>query len=185
MARWISVGLLTLVLGAAAGGYAAPRPNPFPLADGNRWTLRDVETNVARTMRVRSEGRGLVLHGLPGAAPMRVRWAGETVQVWDTSNDRWEALFRFGEPVGESYLVRLADTLMWRNVVVTIAAKRAPVEDHRGRPLISTRFTFAAKIPIADAGIESMSFAPRVGPVQISEQSIAGTRKLTLVSARL
>lgn len=185
MARWISVGLLTLVLGTAVGANAVPRPNPFPLADGNRWVLRDIETNAARTLAVREQGPSLVLHGLPGALPMRVRWAGETVQVWDTSNERWEALFRFGEPVGESYLVRLGDTLLWRNVAVTVASKRARVDDHRGRTLVSTRFTFASKSKIADAGVESMSFAPRVGPVHIAEQSIAGTRELTLVAARL
>jgi len=185
MARWISVGFLTVMLTTVACADAVPRPNPFPLADGNRWTFRHTETDVSRTMSVRKADRGLVLVGLPGAPALRVRWAGTTVQAWDTSGDRWEALFRFGLPAGKSYLVRLGDTFVWRNVAVTVASKRARVEDDRGRTRLATRFTFASKTPIADAGIESMSFVPRVGPVRIVELTIAGPRELALVSHRL
>lgn len=185
MARWISVGLLTAMLTTVACADAVPRPNPFPLADGNRWTFRHTETDASRTMSVRKGNQGLVLTGLPGAPALPVRWTGSTVQAWDTSSDRWEALFRFGLPAGKSYLVRLGDTLLWRNVAVTVASKRARVEDDHGRTRRGTRFTFAAKTPIADAGVESMTFAPRLGPVEITELTIAGPRELVLVSHRL
>jgi len=185
MTRLISVGLLAIVLNTAAGASGQPRPSPFPLEAGNRWTLRHAETDVARTLSVRQQDAGLVLHGLPGAAPLRVRSAGETVQVWDTSNRRWEGLFRFGERAGDSYLVRLGDTLLWRNVVVTVASKRAQVTDDGGRTRRGTRFTFAAKAAVADAGVESMTFVPLLGPVEIIELTIAGPRELALVSHRL
>jgi len=186
MARWITVGLLILMFSTVvAGGYSAPRPSPFPLAEGNRWTLDGIDTNVTRIMSVRKQGQNLVLHGLPGARPLRVRSSGTTIQVWDTGNRRWEGLFRFGERAGESYLVRLGDTLLWRNVVVTVASKSARVTDDRGRTRRGTRFTFAAKAPIADAGLESMTFVPRLGPVEIVELTIAGPRELALASHRL
>jgi hypothetical protein len=88
MLRWVSVGLLTLSLVMVGGVSAEPSPSPFPLAAGNRWTLRDIETNVARTIFVRKEADGLVLTGLPGAPPLRVRWVGETLQAWDVVDER-------------------------------------------------------------------------------------------------
>jgi hypothetical protein len=185
MARWISVGLLTLMLGAATGAEAVPRPNPFPLADGNRWTFRAVELNAARTMSVEQTGQGLVLSGLPGAPDLRVRWAGETVQAWDARNDRWEALFRFGAAAGDSYRVNLADTVLWRNVTVTVASKQARVEVSDGRERRATRFLISSKQKVADSGIEWMAFAPGVGPIRFAEQTIAGTRELALTGHRL
>jgi hypothetical protein len=186
MTRWISVGLLTLCLGVAGSASAEPRPSPFPLAEGNRWTLRDIETNAARAIAVRGGPEGLVLSGLPGAPSMRVRWLGDTVQAWDAGDRRWEALFRFGVPVGERYLVKLGATSLWRGVVVTVASKRAAVEDFNGRTRRGcTRFTFTAKRPLADAGLESFAFAPGVGPIQVVEQTIAGSRELALASHRV
>lgn len=185
MIRWVSVGLLTLSLVMVGGVSAEPSPSPFPLAAGNRWTLRDIETNVARTIFVRKEADGLVLTGLPGAPPLRVRWAGETLQAWDVADDRWEAIFRFGGPAGKGYLVNLGNTLLWRNVVVTLDAKRAPVGDLSGRTRKCVRFTFGYKRGLADAGLESISFAPGIGPVRIADQTIAGTRELALAGYRV
>ena len=186
MTRWISVGLVGVLafLVGTAGSAPAQSRSPFPLAEGNRWTHRGTETNFTRTMLVRGQADALVLSGLPGAPPLRVRWLGETVQAWDSGNDRWEALFRFGEPARSSYRVNLANAPLWRNLVVTVDSKRAPVE-YAGRMRLCTRFSFATKSKIVDAGLESMSFAPGVGPVLIAEQTIAGTRELELTSHRV
>jgi hypothetical protein len=180
MIRWVSVGLLTLSFVVVDGVSAEPSPSPFPLAAGNRWTLRDIETNAARTISVHKEAKGLVLSGLPGAPPLRVRWEGETLQAWDVADERWEAIFRFGGPAGKGYLVNLGNTLLWRNVVVTLNAKRAAVDDLSGRTRKCLRFTFGYKRGLADAGLESISFAPGVGPVRIADQTIAGTREIAL-----
>jgi hypothetical protein len=185
MIRWVSVGLLTLSFGVAGGASAEPSPSPFPLADGNRWTLRNVETNAAKTVSVRKEPEGFVVSGLPGAPALRVRWVGETLQAWDTADERWEAIFRFGGPAGKGYPVSLRNTLLWRNVVVTLTSKRATVEDFGGRTRNCVRFTFGYKRGLADAGLESMSFAPGIGPVRIADQTIAGTRELALAGYRV
>ena len=185
MIRWISVGLvglLAFLVGTAGSAPAQPR-SPFPLAEGNRWTLRDQESIATTRMTVRETGGNLVLSGLPGAPALRVRWLGETVQAWDSGSDRWEALFRFGEPARSSYRVNLANAPLWRNLVVTVDSKRAPV-DYAGRVRMCTRFSFSAKSKTRDAGLESMSFAPGIGPVLIAEQTIAGTRELELMSHR-
>ena len=76
MTRWISVGLITLTLGASESSDAARRASPFPLADGNRWTLRDVKMDAAPTIAVRRGYAGFVLSGLPGMPDVRVRWSG-------------------------------------------------------------------------------------------------------------
>jgi hypothetical protein len=185
MVRWVSVGLLTLSFAVVGGVSAEPSPSPFPLAHGNRWTLRDIETNAARTISVRKEADGLVLSGLPGAPPLRVRWAGETLQAWDVADERWEGIFRFGGLAGKGYPVNLGNTLLWRNVVVTLNAKRAAVDDFGGRSRKCLQFTFGYKRGLADAGLESISFAPGIGPVRIADQTIAGTRELALASYRV
>lgn len=185
MARWIPAAFLVVALGTTGSAFAEPTPSPFPLADGNRWTLRDVETNAARTIAVSKQDQGLVVSGLPGAPAIRVRWAGDTLQAWDSTNERWEALFRFGEPAGTTYSVRLGNTLLWRNVTVTVATKRARLADAQGRTRLCTRFTVTSKQKVADAGVESLAFAPGVGPMQIVEQTIAGTRELSLAGRAL
>lgn len=171
--------LATVSAGLAA--LTAAAPSPFPLADGSRWTLRD-GSGVARTMSVRDS----VLRGLPGAGPLRVRRVGLAVQAWDSTQGRWEAMFRFGARAGTRYTVDLPATGLWRSVVLTVASKNATVEDSEGRPRGGcTRFTIRARKPIADAGVEEVAFAPGVGPVRIVEQTIAGPRELLLVSHRL
>jgi hypothetical protein len=185
MIRWTVIGLLVLTFGMTASSGSAQGTSPFPLADGSRWTLRDVDSRAARTIAARREGNGLVLSGLPGAPDLRVRWSGKTLQAWDTVNSRWEALFRFGAPAGESYTVNLGGTLLWRGVGVTVASKRAMVEDLSGRERRCTRFVFRYKKPTADAGLEWMAFAPGIGPVRIVDTTIAGTRELALAGHRL
>lgn len=166
----------------AATAAVASAPSPFPLGDGSRWSLRELDRGAARTISV----RGGVVRGLPGAGDLRVRGVGATVQAWDAGQQRWEALFRFGARAGTRYVVDLAGTGLWRSVVVTVAAKQAVVEDYDGRPRRGCiRFTMRARKPVADAGIEEVSFAPGVGPVRIIEQTIAGPRELLLDSYRL
>jgi hypothetical protein len=81
--------------------------------------------------------------------------------------------------------VNLGRTLLWRNVVVTLNAKRAAVDDFDGRSRKCQTFTFGYKRGLADAGLESISFAPGIGPVRIADQTIAGTRELALDAYRV
>lgn len=185
MVRWIPAAFVVLTLGSVGSAFAEQPPSLFPLADGNRWTLRDVETDAARTISVSEGEKGLVLSGLPGAPALRVRWSGDAVQAWDTADGRWEAILRFGLPAKSSYIVRLGNTLLWRNVVVTVASKRARIEDSRGRVRVCTRFTFASKQRIADAGLEWFAFARGIGPVRFAEIWIGGTRELALAGHRV
>jgi hypothetical protein len=183
--RWIPAAVAAVTLGVVGSASGEPQPSPFPLAEGNQWTLRDVETNAARTISVGKGEKGLVLSGLPGAPALRVRWSSDAVQAWDTADERWEAILRFGLPARSSYVVRLGNTLLWRNVVVTVASKRARIEDYEGRSRVCTQFTFASKGKIADAGLESLAFARGLGPVRIVEQWIGGVRELALAGHRL
>lgn len=157
----------------------------FPLADGNRWTLRDVETDAATTIAVRRESGAFVLRGFPGASDLRVRMVEKTLHAWDPDNRRWEPLFRFGARVGARYAIRLGSTALWQSVSAVVASKTAVVHDADGRPLRGcTKFTFRGRGKLVDAGIEEMVFAPGIGPVRIVEQTIAGPREKTLESFR-
>ena len=67
MERWIPATLAILALGVAGSASAQQARSPLPLADGNQWTLVDVETDVAKTIAVNRVGTSFVLSGLPGA----------------------------------------------------------------------------------------------------------------------
>jgi hypothetical protein len=88
---------------------------------------------------------------------------------------------RLGAPAGTRYVVDLADTALWRSVVVTVASRRAVVEDATGRTLRNcVRLVVRQRKPVADAGVEELVFAPGVGPARIVEQTIAGPRTFLL-----
>jgi len=174
--------------GAAAGDSAdsAVPPTLLPLADGNRWVLRDVETRSAATISTVRTPSGLVLRGLPGAGELRVRTAGRTVEAWDPASARWEPFLRLGAPVGTSYKVDLAGSPLWRALTVTVASRSTVVHDARGKTLRNcVRLTFAGGKRIADSGLEELVFAPGVGFARIAEQTIAGTRVRVLAGLQL
>ncbi|HEX5800003.1 MAG TPA: hypothetical protein VFY02_07845 [Gaiellaceae bacterium] len=174
--------------GAAAGDEAAPQPSatPLPLADGNRWVLRDDERGSTATISVARTPSGLVLRGVPGTGDVRVRTAGRAVQAWDTAGARWVPFLRLGAPAGTRYTVALSGAPLWRSLTVTVASRTAVVRDGRGRTLRNcVRLTFATRKPVADAAIEELVFAPGVGFVRTAEQTIAGTRVRVLAAVRL
>lgn len=178
----VVVGLALVACGDAAVALA---PHPFPLANGNHWTLRQVDSGVATTISVRRSAGRLVLHGFPGAGDLRVRRAGQTLEAWDPADGRWEAFFRFGAPVGTRYVVKLPRTPLWHSVEVSVASKSAAVRDYNGKLRRGcTRFTFSYE-GVADAGLEHLSFAPGIGPVRYSESTIAGPRTYALAAFKV
>lgn len=181
------VTLMALSLVATQAAPAAPSPSLFPLAAGNRWTLRDVERGGSATVSVgQSRAAGLVLRGFPGTAELRVRTAGSTIEAWDTGNDRWEPFLRLGARAGTKYTVNLSGLTLWRGAVITVASRHAIVEDARGKTLRDcVRLTIRPPKGLADAGIEELEFAPGIGLVRVSEITIAGVRERLLASFEL
>ena len=178
--------LITVATALAMGGSAGAKKqlSLFPLADGNRWTLRDVESDAVTTISVRRQSGAYVLRGFPGTSDLRVRMVDKTLQAWDPDDRRWEALLRFGARVNTKYPVGLRSTALWQSVLAVVASKTAVVRDADGKALRGcTKFTFRAG-KLYDAGIEEMVFAPGIGPVRIVEQTIAGPREKTLESFR-
>lgn len=174
--------------GATAGEDPAQRRSSalLPLADGNRWVLRDVERPSTATISVVRRPSGLVLRGLPGAGDLRVRTASRAVQAWDPADGRWEPFLRLGARAGTRYAVALSSAPLWRSVTVTVSSRSAVVRDGRGRTLRGcVRLTFAARKPVADAGLEEVVLAPGVGFARIADQTIAGTRVRVLAGLRL
>jgi hypothetical protein len=180
--RLAALVALALALVAVAEVRAQPK-SLFPIAHGNRWTLRDVDSGVPRTVSVLNGVSGLELYGFPGLTDgTRVRRAGATVQVWEATGQRWVTLLRFG-PAGSRFQVDLARVALWRAVEVRVASTRAVVRDYRGRVHRGcTRFAFRYR-GLADAGLIDLTFAPGIGFVRISEQSFAGPHTSLLDSA--
>jgi hypothetical protein len=177
----VVAGVVALVFAAAAA--SAPSPILFPLADGNRWLLRDAERGATSLVSVRRQGGGFMLHGFPGAGDLRVRADGEALQAWDSRQARWEPFLPLGARAGTTQAVDLGATDLWRSVLVTVASRNATVENDDGSERRGcTLLTFRSKGKLVDAGLEEMAFAPRVGPVRIVEQTIAGTRVKALVA---
>jgi len=183
-----ALAVLVLVLAGSldsAAGAGVP-PSLLPLAEGNRWVLRDVQRGGTATVSVARGPSGLVLRGLVGAGELRVRAAGRSVEAWDPSAQRWEPFLQLGAAAGTSYTVDLAGTALWRSLVVTVGSRTAVVHDGRGKTLRNcVRLTFRARKPIADAGLEEIVFAPGVGIVRTTDQTIAGLRVRVLAGLRL
>ena len=185
--RWRrSIGAIAVaLLGCGAAAAGPPQPSLFPLGDGNRWTFRSMTVGGVRTVAVEQRPGGLVLNGFPGVGPLRVRTTGRTVEAWDATDQRWEALLRFGAPTGSAYRVSLGEAPLWRGAVVTLTSKQATVRASGGRAYRAcTRFTLRPPAKLADAGVLELSFAPGIGPVRWVEQSIAGPREWALASYR-
>ena len=187
--RYVVLALIVVVgSGAAAGDEIATATPPplLPLAEGNRWVLRDTRGPSTATIAVVRRASGLVLRGLPGAGDLRVRARGRAVEAWDSGSGRWEPFLRLGAPAGTRYAVALSDAPLWRSLTVTVASRTAVVRDGRGRTLRNcVRLELVARKPVADAAIEELVLAPRVGFVRIAEQTIAGTRVRVLSGIRL
>jgi hypothetical protein len=179
--------LLALALGTAVSSSAAPaKPSsPFPIAAGDRWTLRDVDLGARRTISILRGFRLLELYGFPGLEDATgIRRKGTQVQVWSTTGQRWLTLLRFG-PAGSRFRVDIPDSTLWRSVDVTVASTQAVVRDARGRVHGGcTRFTFRYH-GLADTGLTDLTFAPGLGIVRVTEQSIVGPRTSLLESARI
>lgn len=175
---------LALALVATQAAPAAPAPSLFPLAAGNRWTLTDLERRSSATISVATtRSPGMVLRGFPGAAELRVRAVGSTIEAWDAGSDRWEPFLRLGATAGTKYLVNLSQTPLWRGALVTVASRQAVVEDARGKTLRGCiRLTIRPPKNLRDAGIEELAFAPGIGLVRVSELTIAGVRERVLSS---
>ena len=185
-----AAALLVLSLGLAvgsAGGASAsesPRDALFRLADGARWTYRSAAVGTQRTMTLERGATGLVVEGFPGAGPLRIRAIGETIQVWDARDRRWEALLRLGARVGSRHRVALGAEPFWDPVVVEVASREARTRA-LGRVVRScVRLTLIPPPSLADAGVLELWFAPGLGLVRFVEQTIAGPRAWTLASRR-
>ena len=171
--------LAAIAVAVAAAGSAAQAAGPihFPLSSGSAWYLTNAQTAAASTIFVRTGSNGVFLRGFPGAGDLRVRRAGTAVQAWDAGEKRWEPFLRLGAPVGTRYSVDLSNTPLWRRVTVKVASREAIVEDAKG--LKRRNCVVLSLTPpkgAADAGIETLVFAPNVGPLRVVETTIAGSR---------
>ena len=188
MRRHLLIALLATLLPMSlpAATAAATTPSFLPLAQGNRWVLRDPDRGGTQTISVARGQAGLLLRGLPGAGELRVRTVGRAVEAWDATSRRWEPFLRLGAAAGTTYLVDLPATALWRGLTVKVASRRAEIEDARGKVLRNcVRLTFAVRKPIADGGLEELVFAPGVGLALTQEQTIAGPRIHLLAAYRL
>ena len=167
---------VALVAAASAAALPGGSRHYFPLAPGKEWTFENRQYGGEETITVARAGAGVYrLDGFPGAQSLRVRWLGQTLQAWDTKDRRWEGLLRLGAPAGTTYSVDLPQPL-WSNVRVTVASRRAAVNNPVLRRTFSGAIRFALRPDpdLADAGLTGIWFAPGIGPVRWIEQSIAG-----------
>jgi hypothetical protein len=170
--------------GADEGANAATQPSLFPLEVGRSWQLYDERTGRragAVAVAREAEPAGVVLRGFPGLGEARVRGVGDAVEVWDPVARRWTRFLRLGAAAGTSWVVNLPRTLLWRNVVVTVASRNETVEDADGRAVRgAVRLTLRNRGKLADAGLEELVFAPGVGLARVVETTIAGPRTAVL-----
>src|SRR5215210_8686664 len=133
MIRALPVAVVALGLGLCGTAATAREPQFFPLANGNRWTLRDLKTRAVTTVSVRKQGDTFVLRGFPGTGSLRVRRVQQNIQAWDRTQRRWESFLRLGAPAGTRYAVDLRGVFLWQGLEVRVASRRASVRDYHGK----------------------------------------------------
>jgi hypothetical protein len=180
-----SVGLTAAVscpVGAQTGRAADARY--FPLEPGRSSTFVNSATGEQTTMVVSEgfEGAALV-EGIPGLGDQMLTWAGDVLYVWDGGDAQWEPLFRFGDPAGTSYAVRLG-TGRWRDVVITVAEKGASV----GLPTQGVQLVDGVRFALQfgdgrEAGPGEIAFAPGRGIVKLAQNGADGSLELDLTRA--
>ncbi|MBI2900820.1 MAG: hypothetical protein HYY17_11605 [Planctomycetes bacterium] len=174
----LSMTLAALV--ALAGTAQAQYYQKYePLKEGNAWTYQNQKWGVDATMKVAWSYYGMhYVEGFFGDGQW-LAWSGNTLYCWNATAYEWQPLFRFGAPTGTKYTVNF-DFL--ENVTVVVETKSAIFEDtviHQ-KFYNCVRFGFQYNTPIFDAGLMSMTFAPNVGLVETSSQSIAGPVQVVL-----
>jgi hypothetical protein len=182
----LAVSLAVLLVSCAAAAPDSSR-RFFPLEANSEWTFEDTNYGGTSIMSVTRARAGVFqLDGFPGAPDLRVRWSGQTVQAWDDSQRRWEALLRLGAPAGTTYRVDLP-AQFWNGVRVTVDSWRATVPNpvlrrsHKG----AVRLAVRPPAELSDGGVTGLWFAPRIGLVRWVEESIAGPVVHVLSSARI
>ena len=108
-------------------------------------------------------------------------WSSETNQevYWLDSNNKYQLLVDFADSVGSSYEVNI-DTCTTKAI---IAEKNVSLFVDAGRFENTVRLSFEG--PCADGGLLDAVFAPGVGLVSYTEQSIAGPVKTEIVSGNV
>jgi hypothetical protein len=184
MVRRLAAALALVLVPPAVALTRAQPEQLFPIARGDRWTLREPGSGLPRTVSIRQGVSGLELFGFPGLTDgTRLRRADTDVRVWEPYRQRWVTLLRFG-PRGTRYTVDLRGAPVW-NVEARVLSTTAVIRDYRGRVHRGcTRFAFRYH-GLADAGLTELTFAPGVGLVRVSQTSFAGPRTSVLVSARI
>ena len=181
-------------------GVAAPAPaqlpprmrqaarDYFPLAVGNQWVYVQRGPLPGRPLAVEvtfaGQFNGLTYFELSGFAGQKA-WvrqtpAGDLVQ-YDPASRSERLWYAFGGSEGFSWRSELPLDCVGRATVMRRAAEvRVPAGNFPGALLIG----YPPHI-CADAGLEMEAFAPGVGLLRRSEQTIAGPRTYELASARL
>ena len=107
-----------------------------------------------------------------------MRTAGSDVQAWDARAAGWKAFLRLGAASGARYRVDLSASPFWRAADVTVSRAPCQVGTRTVRGCVTLEIR--ARVPIADAGVERLVFAPGIGPVEVVVQTIAGPRSYAL-----
>jgi len=177
---------LILLTGSLAQANSAQKY--FPLKAENTWKYENQSGGVS-SMWIGSSAANdtgqYTLEKFPGAGTgVTVRGIGQTLYAWDTKQDRWEPLFRFGLSAGKSYYVQLPFSLL-TNAKFTVVSKNWTFN----HPTLQRKFTkcirFTVQSAVWDAGFTEFIFAPGVGLISWKEQSKVGPITYTLKVATI
>lgn len=174
---------LALVLAFVGVASAQQYQNYLPLKQGNAWTYQNQKWGNEVVQKVASEYYGMYyVEGFLGEGKW-LAYVGNTLYAWNDAAQQWGVLFRFGAPTGTTYPIDQGG--LFSNVSVRVDSRTAVFQDTVMQQNFYNciRFTFKYATPIFDAGIGSMTFAPGVGLVETTSQSIAGPVQVVLKSA--
>lgn len=188
MFRTLSRGnalVLSLLLGAAG---AASAQTFQPMAVGDVRTYENSHAfgaiQLERTEVLRQSGVWYRFDHFIGFQDTWVAFFQGDVYVWDAARSRAVKLFDFQRQAGQGYRVEHTD-IVGSFGTMTLVARNETVAVDAGTFRDCVRFSFRTAPGVADAGWESIWFAPDVGVVKWTENSFAGTVSHDLASATI
>lgn len=185
MFRTSYVGVALLALASAASAQTAQ--DLFPVHNGNEWKY-DLAGSTAtgqRTMKITQRSGGWAeVDGLEGKHWWWMSAQSGRIWVWNTSTRRYSQAFDLGAAQGSDFTADADDVSCLDGAVYRVTDRNKSVNTPAGTFNGCVEITMRRN-PCADAGIQHMVFAPSVGLIQYSWQTIAGPQTATLSYAKV
>ncbi|MBI4614604.1 MAG: hypothetical protein HY720_13420 [Planctomycetes bacterium] len=184
----IHVAALAVALAVGLGGsaWAATAQELWPAQAGNTWTyevsgqIGNGTTHEAKV--VATSGGWSKIEGFEGTHWWYMSGQSGRVWVWNESAGNYSLVFDLGLAKGAKFTMNFPGATCLDKTTWTVAEKNATLDTEVGT-FTGCVVLALVQSPCADAGLGEVAFAPGVGIVRTSSQSIAGPKTSNVIHA--